>query len=234
MKRLALVLAAVSVLGTGCFVSDRAPCAGSVTVDWSGGFLGSDGIARACAGAGVTWVDLFINSDVNTAARVACTSLAASAVDLPAGQNLLTVEGVEAGGRIAYRAERTVNGTCGDQQVPVTPAEGTLVVDYAFSPTNVCYATQPTYIWVKVHDDVANQTAFLDNGTGALNLCTTTGAAPTYLLPAGRYTLLGVNEVSLTAGVVGADCRRPTFTIAGGAATTSVTPTLTDSAQACF
>jgi hypothetical protein len=234
MKRLALLLAAVSVLGTGCYVSNRAPCTGSVTVDWSGGFLGSDGVTRACGAAGVTWVDLFINNDPNTAARVACTSLAAAAVDLPSGQNLLTVEGVETSGRIAYRAERTVAGACGDQQVAVTPAEGVLAVDYSFSPTNTCYATQPTYIWVKVRDDIANQTAFVDTGTGGLNLCTTTGAAPTYRLPAGNYTLLGVNEYStVLPGIVGADCSHPAFVIAG-AATTTATPVLVDSSQACF
>lgn len=238
MKRLALLLAAAS-LGTGCIVTNDpgtgtvAPCARSVTVDWSAGFLGADGVVRACGAAGVTSVDLYIDDDPRSKARIGCGALGASTADLPAGQHLLTVEGIEAGGRIAYRAERTVNATCGDQQVRVTPAEGTLAVDYGFAPTNACYANQPTFIWLQVFDQIANQVAFQETGTGGLNLCTTTGAAPTYRLPVGSYTLSGVNEWSPTAGIVGADCNHPTFVI-GAAATTPVTPTLVDSSQACF
>lgn len=229
MKRLALVLAAAaSVLGTGCGPASH--CARSATVDWSGGFLGSDNVVRGCADARVAEVDLFINGDVNTMARVACTSGAAQAVDLPSGSNVLTIEGVESGGRIAYRAEVSVTPTCGDQGIAVTPAEGTLALDYAFAPTNVCHAAQPSFIWTNVHDDVANETAFQDTATAGVNLC---GTPLTYRLPAGAFTLIGVNEYSQSAGIVGADCTHTPFNIAGGL-TTHVPATLVDSTRACF
>lgn len=228
MKRLALLVAATaSLAGMGC---GSGPCTRSVTVDWSGGFLGSDNQLRPCTQAGVIEVDLYINGDPNSLARVACTALGAQAVDLPGGSTMITVEGVESGGRIAYRDERTVNTVCGDLHVAAVPAEGTLALQYAFSPANVCYATQPTYIWSKVWDDVANEAAFQDTGTGPLNLC---GTTLTYRLPAGSYTLLGVNEYSQSARVVGADCTHRTFTIAG-ASQTPVPATLVDSSQACF
>lgn len=228
MKRLALLLtAAASLAGTGC---GSGPCTRSVTVDWSGGFLGADGSRLSCAQAGVTEVDLYINGDPNSLARVACTSLGAQAVDLPGGSTMITVEGVESGGRIAFRDEPTVNTTCGDVHVVAVPAEGTLALQYTFAPSNVCYATQPTYIWSKVWDNVANEAAFQDTGTGGQNLC---GTALTYRLPAGSYTLMGVNEYSPSARIVGADCTQRTFTIAG-ARETAVPASLVDSSQACF
>jgi hypothetical protein len=237
MKRLALlVAAAASLAGMGCG-SSPPPCIRSVTVDWSGGFLASNGQRLTCAQAGVSEVDLYINGDPKSLARVSCASLGAQAVDLPGGSATITVEGVEPSGRIAFRDEPTVNTTCGDVHVVAVPGEGELVLDYSFTPLNVCYATQPTYIWSEVWDNLANEAAFVDASTrGASPVCSTTAAAPTFRLPVGSYTLMGVNEWSPnvgSTGIVGADCSRPTFPIAAGAQTT-VKPLIADSTQACF
>lgn len=234
MKRLALILsAAAAVLGTGCGASP-APCTSSVTVDWSHGFQLFDGTIGDCTAAGVSQVDVFINNDPNAAASFACAQGAAQAVAVPAGTNLYTVEGIDGSGRIAFRDQVSVGSVCGNQNVQVQPSEGTLVLDYSFSPTNACYATQPTYIWSEVWDNVANQAAFVDASTrGASPVCTTTGTAPSFLLPAGSYTLMGVNEWSPTYGIVGADCTHASFAI-NGAGTATQTPVLVDSNQACF
>jgi hypothetical protein len=237
MKRLALVLAAAAtVAGTGCGSSTPRRCANSVTVDWSGGFLRADGATRDCAGAFVSAVDLFINDDPNTAVRVACSQGAAQAVDLPDGTNLFTVEGIDqrggGTGRIAFRAEVNRPFACGDQHVLVTPSQGTLALDYSL-PGNACVAGG-SLIFSEVRDDIANQLAFQDT-SGSSPVCAPSPApAPTFILPAGNFTLLGVNEVTAsTFAVVGADCTDRPFQITG-ATTTTVTPSLVDSSTACF
>jgi hypothetical protein len=234
MKSLVLALAATaSVLGTGC---GSPPCQRNVTLDWSGGFLGADGVQRLCANAnvaGVAFVDLFINNDASTAARFNCTSYAAQAVDVGSGTNLYTVEGVEAGGRIAFRVELAVAAGCGNQTYAVTPAEGTLALDYSL-PGNACFAPD-SRIFSEVRDDIANQIAFVDSSSTSSPLCAPSPApAPTYLLPAGNFTLIGVNEFSQSSGgIVGADCTQRAFQIAG-ASTTTVTPAIVNSGRACF
>jgi hypothetical protein len=190
-----------------------------------------DGVRRPCASAGVTFVDLFINDDASTAVRVACTQGAAQAVDLPNGTNLFTIEGVEANDRIAFRDEVNLGFACGDQHVNVAPAEGTLALDYAL-PGNACFAAN-TRIFSAVRDDIANQLAYVDNTTSSPVCAPSPAPAPTFLLPAGSFTLLGVNEWSPTSGIVGADCTDRTFQIAG-AQTTTVPADIVNSATACF
>lgn len=236
MKRLALALAAAVTVGTGCGSSHHR-CANSVTVDWSGGFQTAANARVGCSAANVSAIDLFINDDVSTAVRVPCTQGAAQAVDLPDGTNLFTVEGIDrrsGSDRIAFRAEVNVPFACGDQSVAVTPAQGTLALDYSL-PNNACVPN--SRIFSAVHDDIANQLAFVDADPTASPLCAPTPApAPTFILPAGNFTLLGVNEFSQSSGgngIVGADCTHRTFQISG-AQTTTVTPSLVDSHAACF
>ena len=153
------------------------------------------------------------------------------------GERAGAVGVVDGTGRILYRAQPSVaSGSCGDLPVAVTPAQGTLAVDYSFSPTNACFSPQPTYMWTEVQDDIAGQIAFVDTGTGPANLCSTTAAAPQYLLPAGSVTLVGMTEDSPAppAGVVAADCTHRPFVIVGGASVTTVSPVLIDSGAACF
>ena len=235
MKRLVLALAATAiVLGTGC---GSPPCQRNVTLDWSGGFLGADGVQRPCgtasANASIAFVDLFINNDATTAARFSCTAYAAQAVDVGSGTNLYTVEGVESGGRIAFRAELSVAAACGNQTYAVTPAEGTLALDYSL-PGNACFAPD-SRIFSEVRDDIANQIAFVDSSTSSPLCAPSPAPAPTYLLPAGNFTLIGVNEFSQSSGgVVGADCTQRAFQIVGGASVTTVSPAIVNSTRACF
>lgn len=240
MNRIVLALAAASAtfVGAGCGPATHAgPCPNSVTVDWSGGFQLATGSITSCSGANVSAMDLFINDDPSTRVRVACTQGAAQAVDLPAGTNLFTVEGIDARSgqdRIAFRAEVNVASACGDQHVAVTPAAGTLALDYAL-PGNACYAPD-SRIFSSVRDDIANQVAFVDASTSSPLCAPSPAPAPTFILPAGNYTLLGVNEWSPSVagnGIVGADCTDRAFQIAG-AQTTTVTPSLVDSTTACF
>jgi hypothetical protein len=246
MKRLALVLAAISLAGTGCIVHDShdrnpppAACTTqAVTLDWSGGFQDYTGATLDCAGAQVSGVDVWVNGNFDS--TYACTGGSARAVALPIGTNAFTVEGIEAGtGRIAFRAEASVSGAaCSDQRVTVKPAEGLLVVDYSFSPDNACYGAAPTYIWASVRDDVAGQVAFVDKSTTFA--CSLTTAAPAYLLPVGSFTLLGVEEAQIisssSAALRAVSCTGQPFVIAGGMTTTlaSVLDDTLDSYPACF
>ncbi len=236
MKSIAFVLAAASLVGTGCISSSNSspppPCSQNVTIDWTAGFLGFDNVARGCAAANVASVDVFVNGSYD--ATFACSALSASASGLPSGTNTFTIEGIENGtGRIAFRAEASESG-CGDFRLALQPGEGTLAVDYSFSPTNACSLPAPTYMWLGVYDDLALQTAFVVNG-GTLT-CDTVGAAPSYRLPAGAFTFDGIEEMrylgGTSYGTLATDCTPRPFVIAGGAVTT-VSPVLLDSVFAC-
>jgi hypothetical protein len=230
MKRLILVLAA-ALLGTGCLWGDD-ECDRSVTVDWSGFVLAEGGPPAGCAAAGVGVVDVWLNGQFW--GSFDCFGPPAS-VGLARGQNVLTVEGIDAQNRIAYREEVAVDSTsCGHRGTVATqPAEGFLELDYSFSPANACFAPQPTFIWLAVFDEVAGDHAFVETGETAFQQCTVTDPAPLYRLPVGVFTLLGVEEVLPGGATVGSDCTDRAFEV-GAALTTPVTPALVDSALQCF
>lgn len=234
MTRLALILSA-AVLGTGCIVvDDDRTCARSVTVDWS--FQLADGsVTASCSTAGVAFIDVYANGF-----RVGSFDCFGppGTVALAQGTNALVVEGVDAGGAIRYRELSTIDAsTCGNQGTILTrPAQGLLVVDYSFFPVNACFATQPTFMWLAVQDDLAGQPAFADTGTTSFQLCSTTAAAPRYALPVGPFTLVGIEEVLPTGGgvtTVGSDCTDRPFEITATLETT-VQPVLVSSSARCF
>lgn len=230
MKRLALVLAA-AVFGTGCIFVDDDECDRTVTLDWS--FRNADGgVTASCGDADVQVLDVWVNGVFW--GSFDCLGPPGT-VALVRGANLVIVEGIDSLGRIAYRDTFSVDASaCGSQGTIATqPAEGWLAVDYSFSPVDACFSPGPTFIWLKVHDDVAGQTAFVETGVTAFQECSVILAAPRYRLPVGSFTLLGVEEVSLSLGTVGADCTDRPFDI-GAALTTTVQPVLVDSAIACF
>lgn len=232
MKPLALAALALSLTGTGCIVVGDDDCnTSTVTLDWSGGFRDADGGALlGCSAAGVQTVNVYVNGELD--AGFACSSGSARAVGLPAGSNLITVEGIS-DGVIAFRAEAFVDGArCGDQRIALTPAEGWVDVQYAFSPVNQC--TPNSVMWFSIWDDIANEQAVLVdvNSSPTAYAC---GSTISFLLPAGDYTFDWMEERAPTTGgygVTGRDCTDRLFTIAGGSQTI-VSPVLADGSTPC-
>jgi hypothetical protein len=235
MKRLALVLA-VTVLGTGCIVVDDGPpppCGRSVTVDWSG-FLTADGVVLgSCAAAGVSVVDVYAN-DVGVGS-FDCSGPPRT-ISLAPGANRVTVEGLDASGAILYRDEVSVNASvCGSQGTVVAqPAEGRVEVAYSFYPTNACFSPGPSFLWVRVRDDLTGAIAADSAMAPEQYVCP---ATLTFRLAAGGYTLLSTEETirSSVPGryeVVARDCTSRLLTV-GPALTTTVPATLVDAAAAC-
>jgi hypothetical protein len=198
MKRLALTLAA-AVLGTGCIavVDDHEnTCFPSATVDWS--FRNADGgVTSSCNAAGVTWVDVWANGAL--VGEFDCFGPAGT-VALARGANLVTVEGLDApfdaGGAVLYRDEFTVDAAaCGHQGTfAAVPAEGRVNLDYATTSAPPC-AGGPCYVWFAVHDDIANETAWVANAQFA----PTSYPYPNDIvarLPAGSYTVHWMQVVS--------------------------------------
>jgi hypothetical protein len=235
MKRLAAVLAA-ALLVTGCFHDDD--CTGTVTVDWSGGFQDFDGGALLnCAEAGVREVDIWVNGAFDS--TYACGVGAARGV-LFDGPNVVTVEGIDAGGFITFRGEVAVNGgSCREQRLGVTLAEGTVDLDYAFSPVDSCSSPPgSTFMFFSIFDEIAGLVAAEVNATNFTNdqVCGNAEGVPlpiTLLLPAGSYTLDWIREVAPPSTVLARDCTPTSFSVAGAAVTT-VSPVLVDSSFSCF
>lgn len=228
MKRLALVLAATAVLGTGCYVDGHGgTCGSTVTLQWD--FQDWDGAVRGCTASQrepVDSVDVWV--DGNYVATFNCFE-GSGTIALGRGSRLVTVEGISAG-RIAYRHEFFEDPACGDQLVLVRPAQGTVTVDYAFIPTNACH-TPPTYMALEVQDDIAQQRAFIETAATGPQ-CSTTAAAPEYTLPVGSFTLRWIEEVTGQGAVLAADCADRPFSVGPGSFAI-VNPTLVDTAFAC-
>lgn len=234
MKPLALALVA-SALGTGCIVvDDDHSCSRSVTVDWS--FQRADGgVTERCDTAGVARIDVWANN-----VRVGSFDCfgPAGTVALARGTNALTVEAVDGGGTVRYRDFLSVNAdACGNRgTIASRPTQGYVDVDYAL-PSNACYPTQPTYMWLEVRDDVSDTTAFTETGTGAFQTCSLTNPAPRYAVPVGTFTLLGIEEVLPIGGgqvsTVRADCAHRPFTVAAQQVT-PIYPVLISSGTPCF
>jgi hypothetical protein len=237
MNRLALALAA-TILGTGCIVVDDdhpAACTRTVTVDWS--FENADGGQTSdCTTAGVSALDVFVNGYF--ADRFSCAG-APGTVQVAGGTNDLIVEAIDSGGTVRYRDYKTVDANvCGHQgTVASMPGQGWLEVAYTFSPTNACYPTQPTYMWLQVFDDVAQQIAFLETDMTSFQVCSVTLAGPRYAVPVGSFTFDGIEEVLPVGGgattTVRADCTARPFDV-NFLAVTTVRPQLVSSGAHCF
>lgn len=220
MRHLALALAA-SVLGTGCIIAtDDDGCdPRTITVEWVG-FTTGDGNRLGCAAAGVSFVDIYM--DGAFVETWSCADGGALITDVQAGVYTLTVEGVESNGRIAFREELDVNAnSCGDRLVRVSPAEGYVDLQYAFTPDNVC-AADPSYLWFSIYDEVAGfVTAAVDSSSSSLDKVRYT--CPDLLLlplPAGPHTLDWMQEMVPTGpstfAVTGARCTATGFNVVGG------------------
>jgi hypothetical protein len=241
--RRALLLAAAALLASGCVVHNDCP-GRTITIQWSA-FTAGDGSLLNCAQANVTGVDIFMNgAKVDT---WNCTDGGAIITGVPSASHVITVEGVEPSGRIAFRDEFTVNSTaCGDQLVNAQPGEGWLDVNYAFQGGGSC-AANPSYMWFSMRDEVAGAVvAQVDQNTAPTQYqCGVYANPPSYIppnalflpLPAGQFTLSWIEERVPTSGgfaLAGAYCTPTPFTVQPGV-TNTVGMTLADAppATAC-
>ena len=230
MKRLALVLAAAALLGTGCGENHR-----SVTVDWSSNFVTADGATVGCssASADVQLVDVFVNDGF--AGTFDCAA-GQGTVRMACGSNLITVEAVDATDAIVYRDELSTDSRCDSEVIAAQPGEGRVSVAYTFSPVNACISPGPSFIWVKVWDDIAGLLAADSAQDPTQFTCNDPPATVSFRLASGFYTLLETREmISIGAGTfatVAKDCVGRALTVSA-AATTPVPVVLTDSTTAC-
>ncbi|ABC80439.1 hypothetical protein [Anaeromyxobacter dehalogenans] len=242
MRRLALLLAA-STLGAGCTVStddggyycvdaDR-----TMTIEWPS-FLLANGAQADCRGAGVAYVDIYMN-DQRVQGPVSggwnCGDGGATITYVPAGTHLVTVEGIAAdGSTILLRDERSVTPyDCGDTRVPVQPAEGTFDLAYSFTPTNVC--TAGSYMFFSVYDAIAGTIAAQVDETSANPALYACGDPITFVLPAGAFTLTRTEESVYSGGAwlpTAANCNATSFNVTPAALSTVSVP-LADSSAFC-
>lgn len=227
MKRLALVLVlAAAVPATGC----HGECARSVTVDWpSFRLVGGD--TSSCVDAGVRTIDVWVNDAY--VATFDCNGPAGE-VGVARGANLVTVEARDASDVIRLRDEVQVSGSgCGNLGVvDARPAEGRVDVNYQLPAPGTCVAPGPSYMWVYVRDEIANEIAADSAAFPTQYQC---GSAISFRLAAGDYTLLRTQEMVPSGGgyaTVGADCAHHPFTVSPGGAV-GVPATLLDASSSC-
>lgn len=222
MRRLALLLAVGSFVGTGCIVSNDSttppPCfASTITVRWPSFMLANGGVTTSCQAAGITSMDVFINDQV-VQQGIPCGNGGLTITSPPAGSSRLTVEGVAANGTILLRDEPTVApAACGDVIVDAQPAEGTLQVAYSFTPVNVC-TPGGSYIWFSVYDQIVGAVTAVADETANTTayVCGDTIAFP---MPAGAYTLRRIEEVVPSGSTYLAsatNCNPTSFSVSGG------------------
>ncbi len=231
MKRLALAIAA-TVLGSGCIVtSDH--CDRTITTDWAFTYWSDAGAGAwvmnaGCASAGVSTVDVWMNGQFVD--NLPCLSGGITITGVPRGTHTIDVEGLASNGAILYRDSFSVSAdSCGDHSVPASPAEGFMNVDY--TAAGGC-TSSPCFLWLSVHDDIANQLAVAYSASGGA----TTFQYPNDVvlrLAAGTYSLDWMQLVSSGTEVARA-CVLPTFQVAG-AQTSLLSPAvaLVPTATAC-
>lgn len=232
MKRLAVVLAA-ALSTAGCFHGE---CNRSVTVDWPGFRLADGSTTQSCTTAGVSTIDVWVNDAY--AATFDCNGPAGE-VGLARGDNLVTVEARDAGGVIRLRDEVSVAGSgCGNLGVvDARPAEGRVNVDYLL-PNGACYSnTIPSFIWVYVRDEIANEIAADSSAAPESSNVCGVNTSLSFFLAAGNYSLLRTQEMIRAAtpgtySTVGADCTAYGFTVTP-AGTAIVQPHIADANASC-
>ena len=137
MNRL-VALVAVSSLGTGCVSSSRCDFR-TFTIEWPMFELAGGSVVTSCADAGARTVNVYGDGGLVTSS--ACTDGLVD-IDVPAGDHQVVVEALDASGtRIILRDEFLTGGRgCGPEDVVVEPAAGNFLLDYSFTPVNVCTA----------------------------------------------------------------------------------------------
>ena len=229
MKPLALAVTAL-VLGSGCVVSSSSPpapsCTSSITTDWTFTYWGGTGWIQGggCGGAGISNVDVYL--DGTLVQTVACNTGSLSITNVAQGNHTVDVEGIDATtSAIALRDSFGVTAGCTDQLVHAHPAEGWANLDYgSASATNDSYCkANPCYMWLSVHDNIANQTAA---GYSSASGGATTFRYPNdvvFLLPQGNYSLDWMQLVYSNYTSANKGCApMPTFNV--GAMQSSMTP----------
>lgn len=238
MRRLALLLA-TATLGTGCIVDNHDDCdlGGTITVEWPQFRLADGSVTARCDVAGVTHVDLYLNGQpVQT--RFNCVDGGAVITGVASGSYLLTVEGVDASGRILLRDEVQV-GTdrCGGSLVQVRPSEGYLELAYSFVGDGTCITPGPSYLWFSVFDAIAGAPSVLIDAASPLGdqLLYACGdqRGIVFAMPAGAYDLDWMEERQYPGFLVtGRNCNRTSFDVVAGQRTVVAT-TLEDAVAAC-
>jgi hypothetical protein len=238
MKRLALALAAAAV-GTGCY--SPPPCNPTAAIDWrfqggtTGGFLAATGgVFQTCADAGVASVAVRVNGVI--VGTFACDLGAPAVVPLADGTNDVSVEAHDVAGTILFRHRFPLTtSSCGSQGVIVAqPGEGTVSLSYSFAPVNGCFSPPPSYIWIRVWDDLAGVVAADSASAPTANTCDITTPL-TFRLAEGSYTLLSTEEVipsGLSYALVARNCAHAGVDVAA-AQITPVSPVLQDDVAFC-
>jgi len=250
MSRLFLTLTASAAwaMSTGCVVSDvcdpysDAGCPGPcdsrmVAVGWPSFLLADHSVTSSCAAAQVSTVDVYMDDQPVTS--LPCSAGGVNVTDVPNnGAHRFTVEALDSNtATIALRDEQTVdNSGCADLVLNTQPSEGTLVLNYSFTP-DLCTSATSSYIWFTIHDDIANQAIAVDGGhTPQAWTCgngTTTPVPISFPLASGPYTLQRTEEVLYPGPAQQAgNCSSTGFDVSG-ATQTQVNVPLTD-AVSCF
>jgi hypothetical protein len=252
MNRLAVLLAALGTLGTGCVVNDtcdpRTVSARTVSLGWPS-FQFYNGATAGCGGANVGWIDVYMDG-TDLAHRVANPAAGTNGYwlctdgGLDIGQvvngvdHVFTVEGRDATTTaITFRDQITVGDSC-NILVNTRPSEGLFTLDYSFTP-NVC--TAGSYIWFRVTDSISGDVIAVDESNApatytCANPGSTTPLGLSFTLASGTYVIDRTEEV-VSDGHGGwaptaNNCQAHTFPIAGGN-TSIVDRPMTDSALLC-
>ena len=224
MKRIAFAAATAALLGTGCISSTTTPpppCDPTLSVSWA--FQLYDGSPpTGCAGAGVTWVDVYVdNAFVVTSP---CGDGGATIAVSP-GTHSVLLEGIDSANRIAYRDSLgavSTNG-CGDRLLTMTPAEGSANLNYA-APGGC--TSSPCYLWFSVYDDLAGQPAAAISAQSPLSVKQLYPYPGDVVirLPVGSYTLDWMELVNSAFGGVSITCSTPAAVFDVGSALVTTVP----------
>lgn len=232
MSRLAILLAAASVLGTGCIVSNDCSTR-NVDVTWSSFRLYDNTVTTSCATAGVAYVDVIVGS--SQPVRSYCGDGGVSLTGVPSGT--ITVEGIAAdGSTILVRDQISIaTSACGVQTVDTQPSEGTVRINFAV-PGDQC--VNSSYMWYRVDDQIAGGTAALETGYDLTRNSCDAGQGdhvPTpiqIVLATGDYSLRWIEEVVSPGTVYSANCTPVSFGV-NPAQRTDLPVVLVDATAAC-
>ncbi len=232
MKRIIPALAAV-VLGSGCVVTTD-PCDGTLTVDWQQFRDANNAVWSYCA-PGVSTVDVYV--DGAAPYSVPCTDYS-MVIPAAEGTHSVVVEGLDAGGYILYRDSFPSASVACNMDTPVmsTPSQGWLELAYTIS-SGFCDDYYPSYVWFSISDWATGSTTSNSIGSWSTAYDMCTNYSDLWLrLPAGTYTLQGIQEMHYFAGSYYAqrnDCTDSTFDVTGGTSWHEY-PVLYPSSSTCF
>lgn len=210
MTRLVLALVTAGLVGTGCLGGGDNCSRSTFLVAWE--FQRFDGSPPAgCVAAGVEWVDIYMDGQL-VGNGFPCGDQQAVITAVQAGSYDMVVEGIDTAGRIAYRERFTMDSSgCGNRSVLARPAEGIVNLDYAAT----C-SSSPCYLWLSVHDEIANTTA-AEISTGSPFNVQVSFPYPddvVFRLAAGSYTLDWMQLVSAAFTSEAITCAAIPFDIA--------------------